>query len=55
MALVVSSSTGASTSPLKSLEDAIDDFQTILTADQRDDLASFGAVPDADAVMTFTA
>lgn len=46
---------GASDGPRKSLEDAIDDFQTILTDDQRRKLRSIGAMRDAETVMIFAA
>ncbi|KAJ4266996.1 hypothetical protein NW762_003094 [Fusarium torreyae] len=46
---------GASVNPRKSLEDAIKDFQTVLTDDQRRKLGSIGAIRDPDTVMIFTA
>ncbi|RKL08724.1 hypothetical protein BFJ70_g16752 [Fusarium oxysporum] len=46
---------GASTGPRKSLEDAIQDFQAILTDDQRQKLSSIGAIQDPDTAMIFTA
>lgn len=56
MALVVApSSATPPADPRRSLEDAVQDFQTVLTDDQRRELASVGGVPDADTVMAFTA
>ncbi|KAH7247482.1 ankyrin repeat protein [Fusarium redolens] len=46
---------GAPAGPRKSLEDAIEDFQAILTDDQRRKLGSIGAIQDPDTVMIFTA
>ncbi|KAL5585649.1 hypothetical protein FOVSG1_013341 [Fusarium oxysporum f. sp. vasinfectum] len=46
---------GAPAGPRKSLEDAIEDFQAILTDDQRRKLCSIGAIQDPDTVMIFTA
>ncbi|KAI3573042.1 ankyrin repeat protein [Fusarium oxysporum f. sp. albedinis] len=46
---------GASAGPRKSLEDAIQDFQAILTDDQRQKLSSIGAIQDPDTAMIFTA
>jgi hypothetical protein len=45
---------GAPAGPRKSLEDAIEDFQAILTDDQRQKLGSIGAIQDPDTVMIFT-
>jgi hypothetical protein len=42
-------------SPKKALEDALQDFQSILSNDQRITLQKIKIVPDADAVITFTA
>lgn len=41
--------------PDKSLKEAVDDFQTILTDAQRQKLRSIACVQDAQAVLTFTA
>ncbi|KAH7190109.1 ankyrin repeat protein [Fusarium oxysporum] len=46
---------GASAGPRKSLEDAIQDFQAILTDDQRQKLSCIGAIQDPDTAMIFTA
>ncbi|KAK4160352.1 NACHT domain protein [Cladorrhinum sp. PSN259] len=56
MALVVTpSSVGPSAGPRKSLEDAVADFQSILTDDQRRKLHDIGNIRDAETVMIFTA
>lgn len=56
MALVApSSSARAPTDPGKSLEDAIEDFESVLTDNERTSLRHIRTIPDADAVMTFTA
>lgn len=39
----------------QTLQDAINDFQGILTLDQRRELQAVKTVPDADAVLVFTA
>ncbi|KAI7771382.1 hypothetical protein LZL87_014249 [Fusarium oxysporum] len=44
-----------SAGPLRSLEHAIEDFQTILTDDQRRKLSSIGSIKDPDTVRIFTA
>ncbi|KAH7010053.1 hypothetical protein EDB80DRAFT_714408 [Ilyonectria destructans] len=41
--------------PGQTLQDAINDFQGILTVDQRRELQGVKTVPDADAVLVFTA
>ncbi|RYP63461.1 hypothetical protein DL771_009254 [Monosporascus sp. 5C6A] len=41
--------------PDQALKDAIQDFQSILSKDQRTTLQNIKIVPDADAVITFTA
>ncbi|KAI6747494.1 hypothetical protein HG530_015874 [Fusarium avenaceum] len=46
---------GASAGPRESLEHAINDFQTILTDDQRRKLSNIGAIQDPDTVRIFTA
>lgn len=46
---------GAFTDPRKSLEDALDAFQAILTDDQRQKLNGIGAIRDPDTVMILTA
>jgi hypothetical protein len=56
MALIPSSpSAGVPVAPAKYLEDAVDDFQSILTDDQRTRLQKIKTIPDADAVLMFTA
>lgn len=56
MALVRSSRYDASkTPPTKELQNAVDDFRRILTDDQRAELRKLRAVPDANAVLVFTA
>jgi ATP phosphoribosyltransferase len=56
MALIRSSPSAAvPTTPAKYLEDAVADFQSILTTDQRTRLREIKIVPDADAVLMFTA
>jgi hypothetical protein len=56
MALILpSQSSGVPLSPAKLLNDAIDDFKRILTEDQRTTLQNIQAIPDADAVLVFTA
>ncbi len=45
----------SSATPQKTLEIAINDFQSILTGEQRRKLVKIGAVRDAQAVMIFTA
>jgi hypothetical protein len=39
----------------KQLSEAVDDFQSILTDDQRTALRNIKSIPDADAVLVFTA
>lgn len=51
----VSAPAGPSAGPTKVLEDAVEDFQTILTDDQRRKLRSIGEVRDVDTVMVFAA
>ncbi|KAK2471615.1 hypothetical protein H9L39_16606, partial [Fusarium oxysporum f. sp. albedinis] len=46
---------GSSAGPRESLEHAIEDFQTILTDDQRRKLSNIGAIQDPDTVRIFTA
>jgi len=46
---------GESAGPRESLENAIQDFQTILTDDQRRKLRNIGAIQDPDTVRIFTA
>ena len=41
--------------PVLSLEQAIEDFQTILTDDERRNLSSIGSIKDPDTVRIFTA
>ncbi len=41
--------------PLSQLKEAVDDFQRILTEDQRTALKNIKSIPDADAVLVFTA
>jgi hypothetical protein len=56
MALVPASATGrGQRAPEIYLEDAIRSFQDILTDEQRSKLQEIKTIPDADAVMTFTA
>ncbi|KAK4118224.1 hypothetical protein N657DRAFT_628783 [Parathielavia appendiculata] len=56
MALTLASqSSGVPLSPAKQLNEAVDDFQRILTEDQRTVLKKIKAIPDADAVLVFTA
>ncbi|RYP43678.1 hypothetical protein DL768_009779 [Monosporascus sp. mg162] len=56
MALVPkTSSSRAPIGPEQALKDAIQDFQSILSNDQRTSLQKIKTVPDADAVITFTA
>jgi len=56
MALVPSSpSARLPANPARDLEAAVDEFRSILTADQRTSLERIIAVPDADAVLIFTA
>ena len=56
MALVPTSSLArVPAGPRKSLEDAVADFQSVLTDDQRRKLHSIGTIRDADTVMIFTA
>jgi len=45
----------SSPTPRKSLEDAVDDFQKVLTDDERRKLRTIGDIRDADTVMIFTA
>jgi len=54
MALASQSSREA-LSPTKQLTEAVDDFQNILTEDQRTALKKIKSIPDADAVLVFTA
>ncbi|MBE3046758.1 hypothetical protein IMZ48_30360 [Candidatus Bathyarchaeota archaeon] len=49
MALIVSAATA------RGLDDALKSFQGILTVDQRRQLKDIQSVPDADAVLVFTA
>ncbi|KAF6827102.1 ankyrin repeat-containing protein [Colletotrichum plurivorum] len=56
MALVLASSSAASAiPPTKELQDAVEDFQKILNDDQRAELQKLRTIPDADAVLVFTA
>lgn len=56
MALTLASqSSGVPLSPAKQLNEAVDDFQRILTEDQRTALQNIKYIPDADAVLVFTA
>ncbi|RYP92659.1 hypothetical protein DL770_001172 [Monosporascus sp. CRB-9-2] len=56
MALVLkTSSSRVPIGPERALKDAIQDFQSILSNDQRTSLQKIKTVPDADAVITFTA
>ncbi|RCI15228.1 hypothetical protein L249_6927 [Ophiocordyceps polyrhachis-furcata BCC 54312] len=55
MALVPKSSLQGLDPPEKAIQDAVRDFQSILTNDQCAQLQSVKAVPDADAVIIFTA
>ncbi|KAK4164976.1 ankyrin repeat-containing protein [Cladorrhinum sp. PSN259] len=55
MALVSSRRCSTALSPAKQLNDAVDDFQRILTDDQRTALQKIKSIPDADAVLVFTA
>ncbi|RDA89289.1 hypothetical protein CP532_0587 [Ophiocordyceps camponoti-leonardi (nom. inval.)] len=55
MALVPKSSLQGLDPPEKAIQDAVRDFQSILTKDQYAELQSVKAVPDADAVIIFTA
>ena len=56
MALALASqSSRRALSPAKQLAEAVDDFQTILTEDQRTALKKIKSIPDADAVLVFTA
>ncbi|CCF40179.1 hypothetical protein CH063_10812, partial [Colletotrichum higginsianum] len=50
-----SSSTKSRLPPAKRLQDAVNEFQKTLTDDQRSDLNKLKAIPDADAVLVFTA
>ncbi|KAK3898976.1 hypothetical protein C8A05DRAFT_46840 [Staphylotrichum tortipilum] len=52
---LVSQSSGVPLSPAKQLNEAVDDFQRILTEDQRAELKNIKSIPDADAVLVFTA
>jgi hypothetical protein len=56
MALTLASqSSGVPLSPAKQLNEAVDDFQRILTEDQRTALKNIKSIPDVDAVFVFTA
>ena len=55
MALVLSEQSSTRPLPEKQLIEAIDDFQGILTDDQRTALKTIKTIPDADAVLVFTA
>ncbi|RYP24628.1 hypothetical protein DL767_008572 [Monosporascus sp. MG133] len=56
MALVSkTSSSRVPIGPEQALKDAIQDFQSILSDDQRTSLQKIKTIPDADAVITFTA
>ena len=56
MALTLASqSSRVPLSPAKQLNEAVDDFQRILTEDQRTELKNIKSIPDADAVLVFTA
>ncbi|KAK3294819.1 uncharacterized protein B0H64DRAFT_195872 [Chaetomium fimeti] len=56
MALTLASqSSGVPLSPAKQLNEAVDDFQKILTEDQRNTLGKIKSIPDANAVLVFTA
>lgn len=50
-----STRTGASADPQKALKNAVDDFDSILTNNERNRLRQIGAVRDAETVMIFTA
>ncbi|KAH6621545.1 hypothetical protein B0J18DRAFT_229731 [Chaetomium sp. MPI-SDFR-AT-0129] len=52
---VASQPSRVSLSPAKQLNEAVDDFQRILTEDQRTELKNIKSIPDADAVLVFTA
>ncbi|KAK3302960.1 uncharacterized protein B0T15DRAFT_365518, partial [Chaetomium strumarium] len=52
---LVSQSSGVPLSPAKQLNEAVDDFQRILTEDQWTALKKIKSIPDADAVLVFTA
>lgn len=55
MALILSPQSSTALSPTKQLNEAVDDFQKILTEDQRTALKKIKSIPDADAVLVFTA
>ncbi|KAK2000972.1 hypothetical protein LX36DRAFT_382444 [Colletotrichum falcatum] len=56
MALALAfSSSKTPTPPTRDLEDAVNDFQGILSSEQRAELQKLRAVPDAGAVLSFTA
>jgi hypothetical protein len=56
MALVLrKSSTRVPPGPEQTLKDAIQDFQSILSNEQRAKLQQIKTIPDPDAVLTFTA
>jgi len=55
MALILSQQSSPQLLPEKKLIEAIDDFQGILTEDQRTALKKIKSIPDADAVLVFTA
>jgi len=55
MASVPSRRSCTALSPAKQLNDAVEDFQKILTEDQRTKLKEIKSIPDADAVLVFTA
>ncbi|KAJ9148557.1 hypothetical protein NKR23_g4905 [Pleurostoma richardsiae] len=49
------SSSSVQVTPSQALQEALTDFQSILSSDQRQELSSSKDVPDADAVLVFTA
>ena len=55
MALISSSCSAPQIPPEQTLQEAIRDFQSILAEDQRQQLQRNEGVPDADAVLVFTA
>ncbi|KAF6787047.1 ankyrin repeat-containing protein [Colletotrichum sojae] len=56
MALVPTPSSATSPiPPTKELEDAVNEFRKVLTDDQRSELQKLKTIPDADAVLVFTA
>jgi hypothetical protein len=55
MALALSRRSSAALLPEEQLHEALEDFQKILTEDQRAALKEIKSIPDADAVLVFTA